>query len=154
MVEAVLRAKGPYSLRLTTGRPTWSTRLTEQRWATAHQRSDGRVVVQASCEHAVEEARFLLALDDDTSEFHRRHARDPLLGPTAQRLRGMRTRRRATVTHAAIRAVSGQLIQASRALEIERSIVRACAQDPPTRGSLAALSPARLTACGLSLIHI
>ena len=150
MVEAVLRAKGPYSLRLTTGTPTWSTRLTEQRWATAHQLSDGRVVVQASCERAVDDARFLLALDDDTTEFHRRHARDPLLGPTVQRLRGMRTRRRATVTHAAIRAVSGQLIQASRALEIERSIIRACGQDPPTRGSLAALSPARLTACGLA----
>ena len=72
MVEAVLRAKGPYSLRLTTGTPTWSTRLTEQRWATAHQLSDGRVVVQASCERAVDEARFLLALDDDTTEFHRR----------------------------------------------------------------------------------
>lgn len=150
MVEAVLQAKGPYSLRLTTGTTTWSTRLTEQRWATAHQLSDGRVVVQASCEHAVDDARFLLALDDDTGEFHRRHSRDPLLGPTVQRLRGMRTRRKATVTHAAIRAVSGQLIQASRALEIERSIIRACGQDPPTRAALAALSPARLTACGLA----
>ena len=66
MVEAVLRARGPYSLRLTTGTTTWSTRLAEQRWATAHQLSDGRVVVRASCEHAVDEARFLLALDDDT----------------------------------------------------------------------------------------
>ena len=58
----------------------------------------------------------MLALDDDTSEFHRLHARDPLIGPAVQRLRGMRPRRKATVTHAVIRAVSGQLIQASRAL--------------------------------------
>ena len=62
----------------------------------------------------------------------------------------MRTRRKATVTHAAIRAVSGQLIQASRALEIERAIIRTCGQDPPTRDALAVLSPARLTSCGLA----
>jgi len=150
MVEAVLRAKGPYSLRLTTGTPTWSARLTEQRWAAAHQLPDGRLVVRASCERAIDDARFMLALDDDTSEFHRLHARDPLIGPTVRRLRGMRTRRKATVTHAAIRAVSGQLIQASRALAIERAIIRACDADPPTRDALAALSPARLTGCGLA----
>ena len=150
MVEAVLRAKGPYSLRLTTGTATWSTRLTERRWASAHQLSDGCIVVRASCEQAVDEARFVLALDDDTTDFHRRHAHDPLIGPTVQRLRGMRTRRKATVTHAAVRAVAGQLIQASRALEIERAVIRACGDDPPTRHALAALSPARLTACGLA----
>src|SRR6188508_119462 len=150
MVEAVVRARGPYSLRLTAGTGSWSTRLPEGRWASAHQLSDGRVVVRASCEQAVDETRFVLALDDDTTEFHRRHARDPLLGPTVQRLRGMRTRRKATVTHAAIRAVSGQLIQARRALEIERSIIRACGGEPPTREALATLSPARLTGCGLA----
>src|SRR4026208_2536265 len=125
MVEAVLRAKGPYSLRLTTGTETWSTRLTERRWAFGHQLPDGRIVVRASCERAVDDARFVLALDDDTGEFHRLHARDPLIGPTVQRLRGMRTRRKATVTHATIRAVSGQLIQASRAPEAGRAVMRA-----------------------------
>jgi len=92
----------------------------------------------------------MLALDDDTTEFHRLHARDPLIGPTVQRLRGMRPRRKATVTHAVIRAISGQLIQASKALAIERAIIRAGGEDPPTRESLAQLSPARLTACGLA----
>ena len=150
MVEAVVRAHGPYSLRLTAGTGSWSTRFGDGRWASARQLSDGRIVVRASCERAVDETRFVLALDDDTTEFHRRHARDPLLGPTVQRLRGMRTRRKATVTHAAIRAVSGQLIQARRALEIERSIIRACGGEPPTREALATLSPARLTGCGLA----
>ena len=64
-------------------------------------------MIRASCEHAVEDARFMLALDDDTSEFHRLHARDPLIGPAVQHLRGMRTRRKATVTHAVIRACAG-----------------------------------------------
>jgi DNA-3-methyladenine glycosylase II len=150
MVEAALRAAGPYSLRLTAGTATWSARLPGARWASAQQLHDGRVVVRASCDHAIEEARFMLALDADTTEFHRLHARDPLIGPVVQRLRGMRPRRKATVTHAVIRAVSGQLIQASRALAIERAVIRAAGEDPPTLESLAQLSPARLTACGLA----
>ena len=76
MVETVLRAAGPYSLRLTTGASTWKARLTEARWVAAQQLADGRVVVHASCETAVDEARFMLALDDDTTEFHRLHARE------------------------------------------------------------------------------
>ena len=50
MVEAVLRAVGPYSLRLTARTATWNARLTEERWASARQLSDGRVVVRASCD--------------------------------------------------------------------------------------------------------
>ena len=149
MVEAVVRPTGPYSLRLTYG-GAWSSPLPGRRWASAQQRGDGRVVVRASCEQAVEDARFVLALDDDTTEFHRRFAHDPLLGPSVRRFRGLRPRRRPTVTHATIRAVCGQLIQASRALQIERAIIRACREDPPTRPALAALSPARITACGLA----
>jgi 3-methyladenine DNA glycosylase/8-oxoguanine DNA glycosylase len=150
MVEAVLRAAGPYSLRLTARTPAWRASLPEARWASAQQLHDGRVVVRASCNRGVEEARFMLALDDDTSTFHRMFARDPLLGPSVRHLRGLRPRRKATVTHALMRAVCGQLIQASRALEIERSIIRACAEDPPSRESLARLAPARLAGCGLA----
>ena len=150
MVEAVLRATGVYSLRLTAGSSAWQARLPEGRWAAARQLRDGRVVVRASCDAGVDHARFLLALDDDTTEFHRRFAHDPFIGPTVQRLRGMRTRRKATVTHAVIRAISGQLIQASRALAIERAIIRVCGEDPPTRSSLSQLSAARLTSCGLA----
>ncbi len=150
MVEAVLRAAGPYSLRLTARGATWNAVLPGGRWASAQQLQDGRIVVRASCDRAVEQSRFMLALDDDTGEFHRAFARDPLLGPSVRQLRGMRPRRKATVTHAVVRAVCGQLVQASRALEIERTIIRACGEDPPGRERLARLSPARLTACGLA----
>ena len=77
MVEARLRPQGPYSLKLTTWTDDWSAQLPEGRWAAARQAPDGTVVIRASCEHAVEDARFLLALDDDTSEFHRAFAHDP-----------------------------------------------------------------------------
>lgn len=149
MVEATLRPRGPYSLRLSYG-GQWQSRLPAGRWAAARQLVDGRVVVRASCARAVEEARFVLALDDDTTEFHRRFGNDPLLGPSVRRFRGMRPRRRPTVTHAVIRAVCGQLIQASKALQIERAIIRACGEDPPTRAALASLSAARITGCGLA----
>jgi 3-methyladenine DNA glycosylase/8-oxoguanine DNA glycosylase len=149
MVEAALRPTGPYSLRLTYG-GSWTSALPEGRWASALQRADGSVAVRASCERAVDEARFVLALDDDTTEFHRRFAHDPLLGPSVRRFRGLRPRRRPTVTHATIRAICGQLIQASKALQIERAIIRASGEEPPRRGALASLSPARITECGLA----
>ena len=62
----------------------------------------------------------MLALDDDTTEFHRRFARDPLLGPSARALRGLRPPRKATVAHSTLRAICGQLIHSSKARQIEQ----------------------------------
>ncbi|HLE98597.1 MAG TPA: hypothetical protein VI540_01780 [Gaiellaceae bacterium] len=150
MIEATIRPRGPYALRLTARNETWQARLPGSRWAAASQLPDGRIVVHASDEWSVERARFMLALDDDTREFHTRFARDPLLGPSVTRLRGLRQRRKATVAHAALRGVCGQLVQAGKALELERAVIRACGEDPPSRDALAALSPAALSACGLA----
>lgn len=150
VVEAAIRPRGLYSLKLTARTDTWKATLPEGRSAFAQQLRDGTVLVGASDERGVEEARFLLALDDDTSEFHRRFASDPLLGPSVRVLRGLRPQRKATVAHALLKAVCGQLIQSSRAREIERAVVRACGEDPPTRAALARLSPAALCSCGLA----
>jgi 3-methyladenine DNA glycosylase/8-oxoguanine DNA glycosylase len=150
VVEARLRPEGPYSLRLTTWTPTWNAELPGGEWASARQLTDGVVVLRASSERAVEHARFVLALDDDTSEFHHRFARDPLLGPAVRVLRGLRPRRTATVAHAVLRAVCGQLIQSSRARDMERAVIRRSGTSVPTSESLARLSPARLCACGLA----
>jgi 3-methyladenine DNA glycosylase/8-oxoguanine DNA glycosylase len=150
VVEARLQPAGPYSLRLTAWTPEWGAALPEGRWAGARQLPRGTVVVRASCEQAVAEARFLLALDDDTSEFHRRFASDPLLGRTVRTLRGLRPERTATVAHATLKAVCGQLIQSRRARDIERAVVRVCGQNPPSREALARLSAARVTSCGLA----
>jgi 3-methyladenine DNA glycosylase/8-oxoguanine DNA glycosylase len=62
----------------------------------------------------------------------------------------MRPRRTATVAHAALRAVCGQLIQSRRARDIERAVIRRSGSRPPTRTSLARMSPAQLCACGLA----
>jgi 3-methyladenine DNA glycosylase/8-oxoguanine DNA glycosylase len=108
------------------------------------------VVVRASSERAIDEARFMLALDDDTGAFHRRFAHDSLLGPSVRSLRGLRPQRMATVAHAALKAICGQLIQSSRARQIERAVIHACGEDPPTREALARLSPATLASRGLA----
>ena len=149
VVEATINAAGPYSLKLTGGE-SWRGRFPDGRSAAAVQRSDGAVLVRASCERALDEARFVLALDDDTSEFHRRFSNDPLLGPSSRALRGLRPRRKSTVAHATLRAICGQLIQSSRALEIERAVIRSCGEDPPSREALARMSPAAFAGCGLA----
>ena len=70
-----MRAQGLYSLKLTARTEVWKAQLSGRRWVEARQLHDGSLVVRASCKRSVEEARFLLALDDDTSGFHRRFAR-------------------------------------------------------------------------------
>ncbi|MEP7224085.1 MAG: hypothetical protein ABI783_03905 [Actinomycetota bacterium] len=148
MVEATLEPAGLYSLKLTAG-AAWKGRMPDGRWASAQQLQDGRVLVRATCERGIEEARFMLALDDDTSEFHQRFSKDPLIGPATRELRGLRPRRKATVAHATLRAICGQLIQSGRALEIERAVTRAC-EEPPTREALRLMSPAAFARCGLA----
>jgi DNA-3-methyladenine glycosylase II len=150
VIEATITPRGAYSLRLTTERALWRARLAGGGAAEAVQLADGRVLVRATTEPALEDARFVLALDDDTTEFDRRFAHDPLLATPLRRLRGLRPRRRPTVAHAALRAVCGQLVQASKALALERAVTRACGEDPPTREALLSLSPAALTGCGLA----
>ena len=168
VVRAELLPRGPYSLRLSGSHASDATRVVgggtyratirvEGRLERVHalQRPDGRIVVAAQSEEGVEHVRFVLGLDDDHSEFLERFARDPLLAETLRRLRGLRPVRTGTVAQALLRAVAGQLIQASRARQIERTIVRAATPElgglhaAPTAAELARFSPAELCRLGL-----
>lgn len=150
MLQDVVTPTGPYRLRLMARSGLWRGALTGGRSAAAFQRPDGRVVVRASDEEGLATARFMLALDDDTAEFHDRFARDPLLGPSCVALRGYRTLRLATVTHAAVRAICGQLIESRRARAIERSIAAACGDPVVDRDALCRLGPLDLRRHGLA----
>ena len=130
--------------------PIWTAPLTGGRTARAWQRPDGAVVIQAADDEGVATARFMLALDDDTAGFHARFDRDPLLGPSARAHVGFRPLRRATVAHALLRAMCGQLIEARRALAIERAITRATGEAVVTQEALARFSPVELRALGLA----
>lgn len=168
MIEASLRARGPYSLRLSTRLGSDATRVAAKgrlravleiggrlEIALASQQPDGIIVVRAASEEAIERVRFMLGLDDDHAEFLDRFARDPFLGATVRRLRGLRPLRCATVTQALLRALCGQLITARRARDIERRIVRAATSSvdglhaAPTPATLGRFSPAELRALGL-----
>jgi 3-methyladenine DNA glycosylase/8-oxoguanine DNA glycosylase len=163
VIEARVRPAGPYSLALTAGGLGDATRVFRdgvvravvgEEQATAAQLSEGTVVLRGS-EEAVERLRWLLALDDDHSEFLRRFKHDRMLrGPIAH-LRGLRVARVGTVAQALLRALCGQLIESWRARAMEKRIIRAACpavldlHAPPDCAMLAKLSPAELRAHGL-----
>jgi 3-methyladenine DNA glycosylase/8-oxoguanine DNA glycosylase len=128
----------------------WHGAVPGNRAATAWQRADGRVVVQAPDEEALATARFMLALDDDTGVFHERFGRDPLIGASARAFVGYRPLRLATVTHAVVRALCGQLIEARRARAIERAIAGACGETVVTQPALRRFAPVELRRLGLA----
>jgi 3-methyladenine DNA glycosylase/8-oxoguanine DNA glycosylase len=150
VLEDVVTPTGPYRLRLMARNGTWRGALTRGRTAIAVQRPDGRVVVRAPDEESLATARFMLALEDDTSGFHERFAQDPLIGASSRALVGYRPRRLATVAHAAVRALCGQLIEARRARVLERRIAYACGDAVVTQKSLARFSPIELRRLGLA----
>jgi len=168
LIEASLRPRGPYSLRLSTRHGSDATRVAaggvlravyemdgRLEIGEARQKPDGAVVLRAPSEETIERLRFTLGVEDDHSEFVRRFSRDPFLGATVRRLKGMRPLRCATVTQSLLRALCGQLITARRAREIERRVVRAATPSldglhaAPTPAVIGRYSPAELRALGL-----
>ena len=106
-------------------------------------------------ESATARLRYLLAVDDDHTPFLRAFALDPLIGEATRRFQGMRPLRRASVYHALMRALCGQLVTAreAKALEI-RLIKRFCVPHgefflPPTQSTFADVSVAALGGLGL-----
>jgi 3-methyladenine DNA glycosylase/8-oxoguanine DNA glycosylase len=167
-VEATLRPRGPYSLAMTCRRAHDATRRVQGRTLTAvvdagsgpevtkaTQRTDGTLELQAETEAGLEQLRFVIACDDDHSEFLRRFAADELLRGPIRYLRGLRPMRTSTVTQALLRAICGQLIEAKRAFNIERRLIRATTevvgglQAPPRPHHLAGFAPVELYPYGL-----
>jgi 3-methyladenine DNA glycosylase/8-oxoguanine DNA glycosylase len=79
---------------------------------------------EAELQIAIERIRFSLAVEDDLKEFYDAFKHDPLLGPTIRHKPWVRPRRRAWPWEALCWAITEQLIQVSRAAEIQRRIVR------------------------------
>ncbi len=150
VVEATFSPRGPYDLRRMRRDGLWKAALPGGAEAVAWQRHDGAVTVRATDADSAERARFMLALDADHSEFHRRFGRDPLLGPSLRGLYGLRPLRTATVAHALLRAACGQLVSGSTARQVEGSILRLAGTRAPTAAELVRLSPAQLRSRGLA----
>jgi AraC family transcriptional regulator, regulatory protein of adaptative response / DNA-3-methyladenine glycosylase II len=134
-------------------------RAGEPALARVSQRADGTLAVRiegGDPGEALEHLRFMLAVDDDHSGFIARFADDDLLGEPIRNHRGLRPLRVATVTHALLKAVCGQLIQAKAARLLEGRLLRVAGQPyaglrlPPTRETFASYSPAELERHGLA----
>jgi 3-methyladenine DNA glycosylase/8-oxoguanine DNA glycosylase len=165
LIEARLRPRGPYSLQVSARLASDATRtfregvftaVLDDEVVRAAQAPDGTVTVRAQTEAGVDRMRWILALDDDHSDFLRAVRNDPMLGPASRLLRGLRPVRLGTVAQSLLRAFCGQLIEAKRARRMEQTIIRritpAVAENlhaAPTCADLAALAPAHLRALGL-----
>jgi len=168
-VELAVTPSGPYSLALSARLSSDATRTFRDRLFTAvvevhgrpelaraWQSPDGTVTIRADSAAGAERVRWMLALDDDHSEFLRSVRDDVMLGPASRALRGLRPVRVGTVAHALLRAFCGQLIEAKRARRLEQTIIRKiCAAGgerlhvSPTTRVLGALAPSQLRAVGL-----
>ena len=123
------------------------------------QRPDGSLAVQLEGRRpasALEKLRFVLAADDDHGPFLERFRDDPVLGGPIRDLAGLRPLRVATVSHALLKAVCGQLIQSRAARLLERRLLRLAApihddlRLPPDRSTFADYAPAELVRHGLA----
>jgi 3-methyladenine DNA glycosylase/8-oxoguanine DNA glycosylase len=172
VLETTIVPRPPYSLALSARLRSDATRVYRDgvlrmvfeadgvpTLARVYQRPDGSLAVWLETDAhrpALRKLRFVLAADDDHEPFLRRFERDPLLGEGTRRLRGLRPLRTATVTHALLKAVCGQLIQARAARTLEARLLRRRAERhaelhvPPTRSTFGSLAPAELSRDGLA----
>ncbi len=117
---------------------------------------------EAELEVAIARVRHALAVDDDLRPFYERFRADPLLRPVIRRLPGYRVKRCPNPWEAFAWAVTEQLIESTRAAEIQRRIVglwgtmlsfggraRPLA-NPPGPEVVSGLAPAELAACDLA----
>src|SRR5262245_48256630 len=165
-LETASRPCGPYSLRLSARLATDATRsfrngrlsavLPGGELGCAWQRPDGIVVLRAETEGGLDRMRFVLGLDDDHSEFLERFADDRVIGRATRVLKGLRPTRLATVAHALLRALAGQLVTWQQAKQIEREVIRRTTRrhscglhEPPSGESLGRVGTAELRKHGL-----
>ncbi|HYY32963.1 MAG TPA: hypothetical protein VE693_05190 [Gaiellaceae bacterium] len=170
-LETTIVPKPPYSLALSARMRSDATRFLRDGVLTmvleaddspvaawVHQRADGSLVVRIEGRAqrvALEKVRFILAADASHSPFLERFERDPLIGRATRDLAGLRPLRTATVTHALLKAVCGQLIQSKAARLLENRLVRKASRKhgglhlPPGRDTFGRFTRAELARDGL-----
>jgi 3-methyladenine DNA glycosylase/8-oxoguanine DNA glycosylase len=162
--ELGVKPRGPYSLAFSARLSSDATRTFRDGVLTANvdgelvrawQSPDGTVSIRGPRE-AAERMRWILALDDDHSNFLRSVRDDRLLGRASRELRGLRPIRVGSVAQALLRALCGQLIEAKRARALERKLIRSATSagpeslhPAPSCADLARSSAAELRAAGL-----
>jgi len=117
-------------------------------------RSESRPAAQA----AIARMRWATGVDEDLREFRDRFAGDPVIGKAVRSRPHVRIHRRPAPWEALAWAITEQLIELQRALEIQRRLVRRLGRrcphsglrDMPEPARVAALAPAELEALDLA----
>jgi 3-methyladenine DNA glycosylase/8-oxoguanine DNA glycosylase len=122
-----------------------------------------RARAHAAAAYGIERMRFALGVDEDLRAFHRRFARDPLIGRSLRRRPWLRVSRRPDPFEALAWAVCEQLIEYERAAAIERRLLASLGRrwvgwdgsdsrlrDLPTPAALAGTAPALLESFDLA----
>ena len=122
-----------------------------------------RASTREAAEHGIARMRFALGVDEDLRAFHRRFARDRLIGRSVRARPWLRTSRRPEPFEALAWAVCEQLIEYERAAAIERRLLAALGRrwigwdgaastlrDLPAPGELAGTAPALLESFDLA----
>src|SRR5919108_1168608 len=159
-LETTVRPRGPYSLALSArwasdptrriAHDTFTCALASGELASARQLRDGRLVLRTETEAGLERLRFVLAVDEDHTPFLERFRDDELIAGPVRHLKGLRPVRTATVTHALLRAIVGQLITMREARSIEWRLIHATTdpvgplQAPPLPHHFGQFAPAEL----------
>jgi 3-methyladenine DNA glycosylase/8-oxoguanine DNA glycosylase len=170
-LETTIVPRSPYSLALSARMKSDATRFFRDGLLTilfdvegkptlarVRQRADASLAISIEGPipgEALEKLRFILAADDDHRPFLERFERDPLIGRATRDLAGLRPIRTATVNHALLKAVCGQLIQAKAARLLENKLVRLASDEhgglrlPPVRTTFNSFTRADLARHGL-----
>ena len=103
--------------------------------------------------HGIERMRFALGVDDDLRPFYDRFRWDPLIGPAVRRDPLRRVRRRPHAYEAFAWAVTEQLIEFERAVDIQRRIVARLGPRCPRTGLRDVPGPSRVAATAPALLQ-
>jgi DNA-3-methyladenine glycosylase II len=113
---------------------------------------------EAAAREAIARMRFATSVDDDLRPFYDRFSGDPVIGRSVRSNPGLRVRRRPQPWETLLGAITEQLIELQRAMEIQRRLIRAFGyrcpatglRDAPTPAAIAAQAPAQLVAFDLA----
>jgi DNA-3-methyladenine glycosylase II len=117
-----------------------------------------RAASEAAARASIARMRFATSVDDDLRPFYDRFRDDPVIGRAVRSSPGLRVRRQPQPWETLLGAITEQLIELQRAMEIQRRLIRAfgyrCAdtgmRDAPTPAAIATQPPAKLVSFDLA----
>jgi DNA-3-methyladenine glycosylase II len=113
---------------------------------------------EAAARAGIARMRFATSVDDDLRPFYDRFRDDPVIGQAVRSNPGLRVRRQPQPWETLYGAITEQLIELQRAMEIQRRLIAAFGyrcpdtglRDAPTPAVIAAQAPARLVSFDLA----